>query len=372
MTVADDGTILELGGSPGRAVGGVIVPGLVNAHTHLELSALAGQVPAGLGLPVWVDVLLRLREAVPEAMARAAIGRSVLDLIQAGTAAVAEVTNTGWAVGALEAAKVQGVVHAEVLGIDPADAQAALDRVAGVTAETLAVRPSPHAPYSTSGELIRRTVAASGPMASIHLDEDPAERDFLATGSGPWADFLDRLGRNRASFTPPGCSPVHWLKQLGVLGPELALVHGVGFDSDDLDAVAAAGSTVILCPRSNLHISGRLSPVAAMVDRGIPLALGTDSLASCPDLDLLAEAAVLRTAFPDVDPMTWVLAATRGGAEVLGRQDLGRIVGGASPGLLWLDVRTEDPAAALCDGGRPRRSWLSCPGVATSCSQVAA
>jgi len=372
VAVADDGTVLELGGAPGRAVRGILIPGLINAHTHLELSALAGQVPAGLGLPVWVDVLLRLRAELTDQAAGAAIGRAVLSLIQAGTAGVAEVTNTGLAIGALEAARVQGVVHAEVLGIDPDQAQAALDRVAGLGSESLAVRPSPHAPYSTSGALIQRAVAAPGPMATIHLDEDPAERTFLATGTGPWADFLDRLGRDRGDFVPPGCSPVSWLSRLGVLGPELALVHGTGFSEQDLDAVAAAGSTVVLCPRSNQHISGRLPPAADMVARGIPLAVGTDSLASCADLDLLRELAVLRQAFPSVDPLTWVLAATSGGARVLGRPDLGVIAAGAAPGLLLLDATTDDPAATLCSGLGLRRTWLSCPGVQTTCTQEAA
>lgn len=372
VAVTDDGTIVELGGAPGRPVSGIVVPGLINAHTHLELSALAGLVPAGLGLPVWVDVLMRLRGGVSDAAVRAAVGRAVLQLIEAGTAGVAEVTNSGCAVGALEAARVQGVVHAEVLGIDPADADAALDRVAGFGGPWLPVRPSPHAPYSTSGELIRRVVASDGPMASIHLDEDPAERTFLATGTGPWADFLDRIGRNRAAFVPPGCSPVQWLSQLGVLGPRLALVHGVGFSPDDVAAVAAAGSSVVLCPRSNLHITGRLPDVAGLVDSGVALAIGTDSLASSPDLDVLGELAVLRSRFPGVDPLTWVLAATRGGAAVLGRPDLGVIATGAAPGLLVIDQRTDDPAGALCDGSRPRRTWLSCPGVIAGTSLEAA
>jgi cytosine/adenosine deaminase-related metal-dependent hydrolase len=370
--VADDGTILEIGGEPGRKMRGVLMPGLVNAHTHLELSALAGRVPAGLGLPVWVDVLLRLRSSLTENAMRAAVGRAVLDLIQSGTAAVAEVTSTGRAVPALEAAKVQGVVHAEVLGIDPANAQAMLAQASAITSSSLVVRPSPHAPYSTSGELIRRAVRAPGPMAMIHLDEDPAERTFLATGQGPWGALLDRLGRNRSDFAPPGCSPVSWLARLGVLGPDLALVHGVGFSAQDLDAVALAGSTVILCPRSNLHISGNLPDVAGMVARNVPLAVGTDSLASCADLDLFQELAVLREHFPQVDPMRWILAATQGGASVLGRSDLGVIAGGAAPGILHLDLDTEDPAAALCDGRRHRRRWLSCPGVAAACSREAA
>ncbi len=368
VAVADDGTIIELGGAPGRRVGGVIVPGLVNAHTHLELSALAGQVPAGMGLPLWVDLLMRLRGAVSEQQARAAIGRAVLALIQSGTAAVAEVTNSGLAIGALEAAKVQGVVHAEVLGIDPADAEAALERVRGVVSEGLVVRPSPHAPYSTSGELVRKAVAVKGPMATIHLDEDPAERRFLATGDGPWGDFLEQLGRNRSAYSPPGCSPVSWLQELGVLGPELALVHGVGFTGQDMDAVAAAGAAVVLCPRSNLHISGRLPDVDGLVARGVPLAVGTDSLASCADLDLFNELALLRGRFPEVDPLTWILAATRGGAAVLGRTDLGVIRGGAAPGLLRLDVTTEDPASALCSGATFGRTWLSCPGVRDHCA----
>ncbi len=166
VTVADDGTVLELGGEPGRRVDGVMLPGLVKAHTHLELSALQGRVPAGLGLPVWVEVLMRLRSDVDETTARAAVGRAALELVETGTAAVVEVSNTGLAVQTLAAARIQGVVHAEVLGIDAGAAEVAGDHFPAPESPGLVVRPSPHAPYSTSAELIQAAVACPGPMAS--------------------------------------------------------------------------------------------------------------------------------------------------------------------------------------------------------------
>ncbi len=364
VAVADSGTVVEIGGAPGRRLPGVLLPGLINAHTHLELSALRGHVPAGLGLPTWVAVLIGLRADLSETAAQAAVGRAVLELIEAGTAGVAEVTNSGLAARTLEAARVQGVVHAEVLGIDEGLAEQALALHGGAGLRQLVQRVSPHAPYSTSAALIRAAVALPGPMATIHLDEDPAERTFLAHGTGPWAELIDRLGRDRSGFEPPGCSPVRYLERLGVLGPDLALVHGVGFTPDDLDRVASSGSTVVLCPRSNLHVGGHLPDLVGLVERGIPLAVGTDSLASCPDFDLLSELALLAATAPEVDPLTWIRAVTAGGARVLGRPDLGVLRPGAAPGLLLVDLSTDDPAAALCAGSGPSRRWLSCPGAA--------
>lgn len=352
VTVSDEGTVLAVDDRGGVAVDGLLVPGLVNAHVHLELSHLRGRVPGGQGLPAWVSAQLALRTEP----AGTAASSAVAELVRFGTGAVAEVTNGGAAVPYLEAAGVDGVIHAEVLGIDPAMAPAALAAAAAITS-VLPVRPSPHAPYSTSERLLATAVRSGGPAAppaTIHLDEDPAERRFLATGDGPWAAFMDALGRDRSSFRAPATTPVDYLARLGLLGPRLALVHLTGARGADLDRVGRSGSPVVLCPRSALHIGGRLADVAGLLERGVVVAVGTDSLASCPDLDLLAELEVLARTHPTVPAERWLHAATAGGAAVLGRPDLGRIAVGARPGLLLLDA---PDARSACVSGVQRR-WL--------------
>lgn len=285
-----DGVIGEARGLPLRDRPGILLPGLVNAHTHLELAP--GTMPAGLGLPTWVRML---RAGPPPSAAQA--GRGVLAAIAAGTAAVAEVSNSGLSFPAIEAAGLRGRPFHEVLGID-------VDQL-----PPLRGRPVPHGPHSTSTALIAACAARPEPW-SIHVDEGEEERQFVATGGGSWADFMRAAGRDPGRFRATGLSPIQQLEPW--LSPRSLLVHCTLSTGPDLDRIAAAGASVCLCPRSNRFITGRLPDVPGMIARGIRLAIGTDSLASSPDLDPLAEAAALRAAFPAVDPRRWLRALTLG------------------------------------------------------------
>ncbi|MFT5456018.1 MAG: cytosine/adenosine deaminase-related metal-dependent hydrolase, partial [Myxococcota bacterium] len=181
-----------------------------------------------------------------------------------------------------------------------------------------------------------RAAASPGPApSSIHLAETGAERVFLETGGGAFAELLDRLGVDASAFTAPACGPVAYLRRLGVLRPDVLLVHGVDLSPGEWREVAAAGAPVCLCPRSNLYIGGVLPDVGAAFASGARLCLGTDSLASNDDLDILGELPVLIEAFPDVPAGRWLDLATAGGADALGLP-LGRLQPGLAPGLVLL------------------------------------
>jgi aminodeoxyfutalosine deaminase len=316
-------TIVALGDSdPEQERPGVTLPGLINAHVHLDL---AGPRLAANGLADWVRRLPRPTSGA----------KRYWKAVSFGTAAVVEVSNALMTAEVLAQSGMAHVVHHEVLGID-----------VQTLPQTGGTRPSPHAPYSTSAALIQQAAAVPGPMATIHCDEDPAERDFLATGEGDWARFIADIGRDLGTFRPPGCTPVPYLDRLGVLNDRIALVHCTLTRDEDLDLIAERGATVVLCPRSNLHIHGALPDVRGLVERDIPLALGTDSLASCDDLDLMKDVAVLTEAFPDL-AQVFLQAATAGGARVLGREDMGRIAVGARPGL-WNGRWVLPPGGAAC------------------------
>ena len=156
-------------------------------------------------------------------------------------------------------------------------------------------------------------------------------------------------------------SGVALLDELGLLGPHLGLVHLTAADDATLDRVARAGSTVVLCPRSSLHITGRLPDVPGMVARGIPLAMGTDSRASTSNLDVLEEAAVLRAAFPEISSRVWMQALTTNGGRLSGQGvDAGRIEPGARPDLLLVEIPEDsEPLARLFDGTPWPRRWLT-------------
>lgn len=318
---------------------GLLVPGLVNAHLHLELSGV-GTVEGGDGLYRWVNRLFYARAGAPDRGPDAAAA-----LYAGGTAAVSDVANGPGTGAVLAAAGLQGLVQREVLGFDAdtlADRIAALDDLTvdhvgpnGVVRE----RPAPHAPYSTAPALLVAAVRARpGLPSTIHLAEDTDELEFLGTGEGQWARMLDKLGRNWRWWEAPRLDPVAYLEALGVLGPGLLVVHAVQLGPGDPARLAAARAPVVLCLRSNLHITRQKPDAPALVRAGVRLALGTDSLGSCPDLDVLGEVAALGRMFPEVDPAVWLRAATAGGADALGLVHLGRVAVGASPGLVQLDV----------------------------------
>lgn len=347
---------------------GILMPGLINAHVHLELSALRGQVPGGDGLVPWTRRLAgRLAELKPELQERAARDAAA-SAVAFGTAAVGDVGNGVVGYRALAAAGMAGVFFHELVGSREArtgDAirDAADERARVATSERparVAVVAAPHAPYSVGPELLRRLFAAAARDAaatSIHLAEDAEEVALLREGAGAWPPVLRALGVDPQTRAP-GLRPVEYLAELGAfVGPRAPLlVHMVHADADDLRRAAAAGATVVVCPRSNLHIGGRLPDVPAALAAGVRLAIGTDSLASAPDLSPWAEVATLAARFPDVDPSVWLRAVTLGGAQALGLSGAGALVPGARPGLL--DVT---PAGALPAGALPAGALATAP-----------
>ena len=318
LGIAADGTLADPAGLPVEDVDGVVLPGLVNAHTHLEVAAvprpetrgflpwLGGLKTAG-GAYTGSDAERFLQPAVERARAMRA----------AGTAVVGDISNTGLTAKLIRDAGMTGVCFHERIGIDvPSHA---------VLPDTI---PAPHAVYSTHpGWIIacreRYATAQSAPRPnetpapwSIHVDEDPFEEEFLR-GEGPWPGMLRAFGRNLDDFPYPHVSPIAYLDQLTQLTGAL-LVHCVQTRPADLDRIAARGAAICLCVRSNLWIGGRVPDVQGMVDRGIRLVVGTDSLASSPDLDILAELAALRNAFPALDARVVLGMGTAAGRAVYG------------------------------------------------------
>ena len=221
----------------------------------------------------------------------------------------------------------------------------------------LRIAPSPHAVYSTHLGAAAELLGA-GP-SSIHLAEVPEERRFVAEASGPFADLVLRLGLAPGALRPFGRSAVDAVAPW--LGPETLVVHGVDLDDLDLAALARSGATVVLCPRSNRHVSGLLPDLPRLLAAGIPLAVGTDSLASSPSLSPLEELSVLHRAFPDVPPARLLGMAWNGAA--VGAPAVGRLVAGRAPGLLAAPLagqRPADPFAWLLEAAAPRPlEWLA-------------
>jgi cytosine/adenosine deaminase-related metal-dependent hydrolase len=362
---AADGRVVWVGraGDPGAPEGavrdlgpGVLLPGLVNAHCHLELSPLAGKVPFGTGFVPWVEAVVAARGRLAEDAGRSR-AEAIRSLEERGTVAVGDVSNTLEHLDQLAASRLRVVVFLELLAWDPARAELTMtwaeERLAEAhRAPAVDVRLAAHAPHSVSPELLRRLVERGG-VAAIHLAESPEESRFLSEGDGPWADFLERRGLGHVGFRPPGTSPVEYVDGLGLLHPGLMAVHAVQVDDEDRRRLARRGVSVAVCPRSNRNIGVGTADVPALLAAGVHLCLGTDSLASVETLDVLDEAVCLARQFPGLDPAAVVRMATAGGAEALGLDDLGTIAPGKRAALAFAGAASPpaDPHAYLLSGG---------------------
>jgi cytosine/adenosine deaminase-related metal-dependent hydrolase len=194
------------------------------------------------------------------------------------------------------------------------------------------LRPSivPHAPYSVSPALLRAIAAANGDRPfSMHLGESEQEIEFLRAGTGEWRALLESLGVWNPTWTPPGRGPIAYLDELGLVNERLLAVHGVRFTDDELTRVAAAGATIVTCPRSNRWTGAGVPPVDRFYASGARVAIGTDSLASVEDLNLFAEMAEVRRLAPAVGAARILESATLAGAQALGfASELGSIEAG--------------------------------------------
>jgi cytosine/adenosine deaminase-related metal-dependent hydrolase len=358
----DDGRVVAVGGERRRSprpqsraevdLGRVaLLPGLVNAHTHLELAWLAGRVSAAARFTDWVRELIALRRTEPDPSADRVLEpmrRSILASRATGVALVGDVANTLVSVPALIAADQPAAVFFELLRFRASDADAA---IADALLMLASARPDPsvrvtlaaHAPYSVSPRLFKQIHEAVSrePAArtSVHVGESLEEVELLAHGTGPWRALLEALGAWDEQWEPPGSTPVGYLDALGVLGAQTLAVHGVQLTASDLGILAARGSTLVTCPRSNRHVGVGDPPVARFFESGVRVAIGTDSLASAPDLSLWPELHALRVLAPGVPARRLLDSATRQGAEALGfGEDFGTIEPGRRAALIAVDV----------------------------------
>jgi aminodeoxyfutalosine deaminase len=344
-----------------------VLPGLVNAHTHLELSWMRGQVPPGGSMPEWAARLMSLRRTV-SAEPPAPILDAIVEARAAGTSLVGDVTNTLASYDPLAGSPLSAAIFRELLGFSapaPADLVAAVQAALDTLTPIARLRASivPHAPYSVSPDLFRAIAAVSGDRpVSVHLGESVEELRFLRDGTGAWRELLGALGVWTDRWQPPGCSPVEYLDRLGLVGPQLLAVHGTQFTSDDLARLSAAGATVVTCPRSNRWTGAGTPPIEQFYASGVRVAIGTDSLASVDDLNPFAELAEVRRLAPRVPAAALLESATRHGAAALGFGDqYGAIERGKCADLLAirLPAGTADVEEYLVRGIEPDAvSWL--------------
>ncbi|WP_326826053.1 amidohydrolase family protein [Streptosporangium sp. NBC_01756] len=318
---------------------GMIVSGLVNAHTHLQYTHMAevGQRRYA-SFEEWSTAFDEVYFGSPVDWAASARD-GALQALRSGTTAAADVVTDPVAAGALRDAGLGGLPYLEALGdTDASWAASGRERFAGLLDEAGApMGVSPHAPYTLDTGALRDMAALArsrGLRLHIHLAEGAHEREYTVSGTGPLARMVRGLGFDFAILREggTGLGPAAFLDELGVLGPDCHVAHGTHLDAADRALLRARGTVVALCPRSNLTVGVEGPDVAALLAEGNPIAVGTDSLSSSPSLDVLADVALLRDLAvrqgyraADLDRRL-VEAATLGGARALG------VPGGLTPG----------------------------------------
>ena len=317
----------------------VLLPGLVNAHSHLELTGLGGKVTED-DFPAWIAHLVRLwRERDPSDYLNAA-RQGIKDSWAMGVTTIADCGATGSVLQALHELGGSGIAYHEVFGPDPEQADRALEAWAQRLNElrrfeTARARlgASPHAPYTVSGPLYRLAAAHARkeklPIA-VHVAESPLETDFVRNAEGGFADSQRGRGLRPEAR---GLSPVAWLEKHGVFGPDTVAIHCCTVDGDDIDTLARRGSAVAHCPRSNRRHHRIDAPLPQLYGAGLRVGLGTDSVASVDPLDLLAEARHAR-GLASLDAQEALALATLGAARAIG---LGSEIGSLQVGK-WGDV----------------------------------
>jgi len=347
-----DGTLVERGGrivyvgprahAPADDAAGdvdfgdaLLVPGLVNAHCHLELTAMRGFLD-GLAFREWILRLTAARRAVlnPEMLLDAS-RLGIEEGLRAGVTTFADTGDSGTGFDAMLERGVRGICYREVFGPDPAQRDAA---IADLRAKVLAMRErksplvrvgvSPHAPYTVSDALFRATAALAreldAPMA-IHIAESGLESELVVHAAGAFADGLRTRG---IAVAPRGRSPVALLDSLGLLDLAPLLIHCVRVDDADVRTIAAHRCGVAHCPASNAKLGHGVAPLVELLAAGARVGLGSDSVASNDRMDLLDEArlallmANARTERAGaISPATALELATLGGARALGIDD---------------------------------------------------
>jgi len=357
------GTIRDLGDA-------IVLPGLVNAHTHLEFSDLAEPLAADGGLPDWIRQVVAARRARAGAGGPdAGVGGSTVAAIRRGLAesAAAGVTMIGEIATSVLPAAYAGPgprmrVFREGLGLRPAATDAVPRAVAAdldrLTAAGIAAGVSPHAPYSVAAPLGRRLLAEAGRRtlpAAMHLLESEAESELLAEGGGPFRRLLDDLGAWDPAAPPRLLPAAEWIGWLAAAGRGI-VVHATHIARDPAALARLARHrdrlAVVVCPRTTQAISGMLPPLAVLREAGIRVAIGTDSRASNPDLSVLVECRTLVDAAL-ASPEEALRMATLEAAWALGfDRQAGRLAPGRPADLVVLRPAAaplRDPAAAAFD-----------------------
>lgn len=360
-------------GNSGRAKGPVdlgkvaLIPALVNAHTHLEFSNLHQPLGhPGLEFTAWLDLLIQYRRTNLSAQSSKAIAiqKGIGESAAAGVGLLGEIATNPLSFvdyvnrvdDPVEASRIDLTIFYEQLGRKGAvfnPLLGSIDRFfhAGRHQHSLGI--SPHAPYSVHPDLLKMLITSAnryGVAVAMHLAETEEERELLENRSGPFVDFLQSLGVWEATRFFPRTTTSQWLELLAA-APRSVIIHGNYLSAEESEFVGRNRDRmgVVFCPRTHRYFRHRPYPLRQFLNAGICVAVGTDSRASNPDLNLFHDLQAVAEDFPDLHPLEILKMGTLNGAEVLGKQQYqGSLAPGKRAGLCLLEPG--DPLGPTLEG----------------------
>jgi cytosine/adenosine deaminase-related metal-dependent hydrolase len=354
-----DASITELGNS-------VILPGLINPHTHLELSGCVSGESAEVPFVEWI-LSIRQRNQQPDATAAARLG--IAQCLRFGVTCVGDITQRAAETReALAESPLRAVSFGEVLGLSgfrsrfEALLPGAIDQ--RFASEKLRIGLTPHAPYTVDLENYRRCVKLareqSLPLAT-HLAETIDEREFLNSTTGPFRWAWEQLGTWKGEVPTFAGGPIEFARDVGLLDDPTVLAHVNYCDDPELAILARGRASVVYCPRTHAYFGHPPHRWREMLTRGINVAIGTDSCASSPDLNLVDELRLLRKIAPEVSAQVlWELVTVRAANALSLDREIGSLAPGKFADLAVFDVAGNDPLTEVLDEGRlPKSVWIN-------------
>lgn len=316
----------------------VLVPGLVNAHTHGEFSDC--DKPLGspnMPLPEWIRQVIGTRHRA-DREPPAAIQRGMAESLRHGVTTIGEIATCPVACYA-DFAGSHLVLFEEVIGFSAARVESVYGdleaRVTAAASSNCAVGVSPHAPYTVHPQLLERLVALARerrlPLA-MHIAESREELELLRDGTGPFQELLDSRGMWDARAIPGGSRPLDYLRRLSE-APRALVIHGNFLDAEEISFLAERreSMSLVFCPRTHAYFGHEPYPLATMLTAGVRVVLGTDSRASNPDLNVLADARYVARHHTEVSPAAVLEMCTLAAASALGLENE---TGSITPGKL--------------------------------------
>lgn len=358
--------------------GCAIIPGLVNAHSHLELTHFPSwKLRKGIDYSPrtyvdWIIQVIKVRRALTRKERELSVAEGIRISLESGTTAVGEIVSDPSLVTCYSGSMLAGRLFLEAIGQEEVHCEQVLSRIAGCLEENnkgpFRMGLSPHTPHTLSPRFFSRLKEFARsrllPLA-VHLAESSAEVDFMFDSTGPIAEKLyPFVGWQEHVPKPRRTTPAAYLDSLGILGPETVAIHCVHVTPADVEIIRKRGVTVVLCPRSNDKLDHGAPPVHLLRKAGIPLALGTDSLASNDSLSMLDEVRFLLERFPGEFTAADALGMiTLSGSRALGIDDeVGSLESGKRADFLVMEPTTKtssgDINRHILERGRLREVFI--------------